>query len=69
MIQVHAPTASIPGKKPSFSIRSNRLISSTDVAREIASRTLSASSLDMSLPALPLGAGLGSSVVTGGFDE
>ena len=54
---------------PSFSMRSNRLISSTDVARAIASRTLSASSFDMSRPALPCVAGLGSSVVTGGFDE
>ena len=50
-------------------MRSSRLISSTDVARAIASRTLSASSFDMSLPALPCVAGLGSSDVTGGFDE
>ena len=54
---------------PSFSMRSNRLISSTDVARAIASLTLSASSLDMSRPAFPCSAGFGSSLLTGGFDE
>ena len=59
----------MPGKKPSFSMRSSRLISSTDVARAMAARTLSASSLDISRPALPCSAGLGSSDATGGFEE
>lgn len=60
---------SAPGRNPSLNMRSNLLISSTDVARAIASLTLSASSFDMSLPAFPWRAGFGSSLVTAGFDE
>lgn len=69
-VQCHAPTASMLGKKPSFKLLSNLLISSTDVAFAIAAFTFSASSFDIKRPALP-GAttGLGSSVATACFDE
>ena len=64
----HAPTASIEGKKPSFRLLSNLLISSIDVAFAIASFTRCASSFDMRRPAFPgVTIGLGSSVATGAF--
>jgi len=64
-IRCHAPTASMLGIYPSLRLLSNLLISSTDVAFVIACLTLSASSFDISRPALVVDrAILGSSVVT-----
>jgi len=66
----HAPTASMPGMYPSLRLLSNLLISSTDVAFAIACLTFSASSFDISRPALTVdAAGRGSSVVTAALEE
>jgi hypothetical protein len=57
------------GIYPSLKLLSNLLTSSTDVAFAIACLTFSASSFDMSRPALAVGAAsLGSSVVTAVFE-
>lgn len=56
------------GRYPSFKLLSSLLISSIEVALAMACLTLSASSFDMSRPALPAtGSGLGSSTVIATF--
>lgn len=68
-IHSYAPTDSMLGKKPSFKLLSNFLISSIELAFAMASFTLSASSFDIRRPAFPgTATGRGSSVETTCFE-
>lgn len=62
-----APTESNSGTYPSLRARSSLLTSSIDVAFAMAALTLSCSSFESNLPALPGMGALGSSIVNDGF--